>query len=54
MSRIPREQGLLWVGTAQIRHSPRTWADADGAEWKISRFNASTIEIAMQAAGVSG
>lgn len=54
MSRIPREQGLLWVGTAQIRNSPRTWANADGVEWKISRFNASTIEIAMQAAGVSG
>lgn len=55
MSRIPREQGLLWAGTAQTRNSPRTWANADGAEWKKnSRFNASTIEIAMQAAGVSG
>lgn len=54
MSRIPREQGLLCAGTAQTRNNPRTWAKSDEPEWKISRFKASTIEIAMQAAGVSG
>lgn len=54
MSTIPRKQGLQSAGTTQVWNSPRTWANADGAEWKLSRFNASTMEIAMQAAGVSG
>lgn len=54
MSTIPREQGLQSAGTVQTWNSPRTWANADGADWKLSRFHASTMEITMQAAGVSG